>query len=149
MSMMKWSPFDEMEMLKKQIDHVFAPLAPSGSDNGYGFNPAVDVLEAENTYKVRMVLPGLPSENIGEHVNIEATSKTLTVSGELRPRELSGSEKILISQCRYGKFFKQLSFPDGIDHENIQAEYVNGILEISLPKAAAAQKRSIQINVKQ
>ena len=146
MTLMKWSPFEEAEMLRKQIDTIFSPISPLSDETGVGLNPPVDVVEAENAYKARLMLPGLPAESIGEHVRIDATTKTLTVSGELRQKELASGEKMLIHQCRTGKFFKQLSFPDGIDPDGIEASYADGILEIVLPKAAAAQKRSIQIN---
>lgn len=142
----RWTPFEEMEVLQKQLDQLFSPASSTGPSTG--FNPPVEVLEGENAFKVRLMLPGLPAENIGEHVNIEATQKTLTVSGELHAYEPGQGEKLLINQFRTGKFYKQLSFPDGIDHEQINAEYRNGILELILPKAASQQKRSIQINVK-
>lgn len=155
MSMMKWSPFEEVEQLRKQIDNIFTPLSALGNETGhaygnnaYGMNPPVDVVEAENAYKVRFLLPGLPTENLSEHVNIEATAKTLTVSGELRPAQLSQGEKLLVTQLRYGKFFKQLGFPDGIDDERIEASYGNGILEVVLPKAQTARKKNVQIQVK-
>lgn len=149
MSMMKWSPFEEVELLRKQIDNIFTPLSPIGSESGaHGLNPPVDIVEAENAYKVRFLLPGLPTENLSELVNIEATQKTLTISGELRPTQLGQGEKLLASQLRYGKFFKQLGFPDGIDNERIEATYRNGILEIVLPKAQANLKKNVQIQVK-
>lgn len=146
MAILKWSsPLDDMDLIRKEIDHIFT-TANQGSN--LGFSPAVEISETEDAYSVRMILPGLPVENLGEHVHIDATQKTVTVSGEMQPRELPPGEKPLVSQFRYGKFFKQLSFPDGIQHESIEASYSNGILELRLPKAMAAQKRNIQIQVK-
>lgn len=144
MSMLKWSsPFDEIDMLRKEIDNVF-----TATHTGTGFSPAVEVVETENAYRVRLPLPGLPTESLSEHVHIDATQKTVSISGEMHPPELQANEKALITQIRYGKFFKQLSFPDGIDPETIEASYSAGMLEIRLPKASAAQKRSVQIQVK-
>jgi HSP20 family protein len=146
MSILKWtSPLDDMDVLRKEIDQVFATAAQGPAA---GFNPPIEITEAEDAYCVRMLLPGLPMENLSEHVHIDATQKTVTISGELQPRELQPGEKTLVSQFRTGKFFKQLSFPDGIQHEAIAASYGNGMLEIRLPKAVAAQKRSIEIQVK-
>jgi HSP20 family protein len=146
MAILKWSsPLDDMDLLRKEIDQVFTTAS---QNTGLGFSPPVEISEAENAYVVRMMLPGLPVENLSEHVHIDATQKTVSISGELQPRELPAGEKPLVSQFRYGKFFKQLSFPDGIQHETIEASYSNGILEIRLPKAVAAQKRNIQIQIK-
>jgi HSP20 family protein len=146
MSMLKWaSPFEEMELLRKEIDQAFNSASQSAAT---GFSPPVEVVEAENHYQLDIYLPGLPTENLSEYVNIEATQKTITVSGEVKPRELPAGEKTLISQFRYGKFYKQLSFPDGIHHENIEASYSNGILTLRLPKALSSQKKTIQIQVK-
>ncbi len=145
MSLMKWAtPFEELDLFRKEMD---ALLSNSQAAPGTDFNPPVEVIETDSHYQVHLILPGLPTENLSEHVHLDATPKTLTLSGELRQRELGPNEKRLINQFRSGKFFKQLSFPDGIDHENIQASYRNGILEVTLPKAVAAQKRSIQIQI--
>lgn len=145
MSLMKWAtPFEEMDLLRKEMEGLLGNTQTNAASD---FNPPVEVVESESNYQVRFILPGLPAESISEHVNMEATQKTLTVTGEIRPREMQPTEKLLINQFRTGKFFKQLSFPDGIDHENIGAHYRNGILEITLPKAMAAQKRHIEIKV--
>jgi HSP20 family protein len=147
--MLRWSPLEEMDVLKREFENLFAPVTSvNGESKTCGFNPPVEVVEADDNYKVRLSLPGLPQDNIGEHVHLEATQKTLTVSGELQPSGKDAAEKTLISQLRYGPFFKQLAFPDGIAHENIEASYRSGILEIFLPKLYTAQKRSIQIQVK-
>jgi HSP20 family protein len=134
MSMLCWTPLEEMDVLKREMESLFAPVsAANGESRAYTFNPPAEVIEAEN---------------IGEHVHLEATQKALTISGELNTPVREVNEKVLTSQFRYGRFFKQLGFPDGIDHENIEANYQSGILEIRLPKMATAQKRSIQIQVK-
>jgi HSP20 family protein len=146
MSMLKWtSPLDDFDLLRKEIDQVFTA---GQSPHAAGFSPSLEITEAEDAYWVRMVLPGLPTETLSEHVHIDATQKTVTISGEMQPRELPPGEKMLVSQFRYGKFYKQLSFPDGIQHEGIEASYRNGLLELRLPKAVAAQKRSVEIQVK-
>lgn len=143
MSVMKWvTPLEELDFFRKEMEGL---LSNNTSANTGTFSPPVEVIETENNYQVRLLLPGLPAEQISEHVRLEATQKTLTLSGEINPRELQGSEKLLVNQFRYGKFFKQLSFPDGINHDHIEAAYKNGILEVSLPKTIAVQKRSIQI----
>ena len=147
MSMLKWSnPLDElseMGLLRRELDQVFNP--PSGHA---GLNPPIEVVEAEDRYRVTISLPGLPTANLGEHIQLDATPKTLTISGETRAPELQPGEKSLFSQVRYGKFHKQLSFPDGIDAEHIEAAYAAGLLEITLPKALSTQKRTIQIQMK-
>lgn len=145
MSLIKWStPFEEMDLLRKEMEGL---LSTPGSNATSDFSPPVEVVETEGNYQIRFLLPGLPQENLAEHVHLDATQKTLTITGEIPPRNLQPTEKLLINQFRRGSFYKQLSFPDGIDHENIQANYRNGLLEVTLPKAMASQKRTIQIQV--
>ncbi|WP_303674406.1 Hsp20/alpha crystallin family protein [Vampirovibrio chlorellavorus] len=144
MSILKWTtPIEEMNLLRRELEGFLN--TPGYSGNSSDFNPPVEVVETETHYQVRILLPGLPADQISEHVHLDATPKTLAVSGEMHPRELQPGEKVLVNQFRHGQFFKQLSFPDGVDHERIEAAYKNGVLEISLPKALAVQKRSIQI----
>lgn len=147
MSMLKWStPLDElseMNLLRRELDHLFTPVSGQTA-----LNPPIDVAESEGYYRVRMSLPGLPTQNVGEHVQLEATPKTLNISGEVHAPEPQPGEKTLFSQVRHGKFSKQLSFPDGIDAETIEASYEAGILQITLPKSSVARKRNIEIQVK-
>lgn len=146
MSMSKWSsPLEEMDLFRKNLDQLFTSTLSGLST---GFSPPIEVVEGEDAYYVRMYLPGLPSEHPDEHIRIDGTSKTLTISGELQPPELAGNEKMLISQFRYGQFYKQLNFPDGVDPDKIDAHYRSGLLEVKLPKSQASQKRSIQIRTK-
>jgi HSP20 family protein len=143
MTMLKWAtPFDEIDLLRQDFDALFQK--PKSCENA-DFNVPVQVVELENGYRVAFSLPGLPSESVGEHVQIEATAKTLTLSGALSDGDLQPTEKRLINQFRTGKFYKQLSFPDGINPDTIEARYQQGILTIQLEKAHVAQKRTIAI----
>lgn len=144
MSILKWTtPFEEVSLLRRELEGLLN--APGYSGGASDYSPPVEVTETEAGYQVRLVLPGLSAQQISEHVRLDATPKTLAVSGEIRPRELRPNEKVLVNQFRYGQFSKQLSFPDGVDHERIEAAYRNGVLEINLPKVLAVQKRSIPI----
>jgi len=145
--MLKWStPLDElseMSLLRRELDHLFTPASGQSA-----LNPPIDVVESEGYYRIRMSLPGLPTQNLGEHVQLEVTPKTLSISGEVHGPEPQPGEKILFSQVRHGKFSKQLSFPDGIDAEAIEASYEAGVLQITLPKSSVSRKRNIEIQVK-
>lgn len=145
MSMMRWTPFEEMEHLRRQIDNIFVPVVVShpGEKATTSFVPPVEVVERPDGYRVRFMLPGIRPDD----VKLEASAKTLSISGEIASPALEEKERVLISQFRVGKFSKQLSFPDGIEPGNVEADYVNGILEVKVPKAESMQKRSIEIRV--
>lgn len=147
MSLMKWTTRDDWDTLRSHMNHWLAAsvLSPDADLRGTTqYSPPVDVVETDDQYQVRFVLPDLP-ECIDEHVHLEATRTSLTLSGELPSRPLASNERRLINQIMSGKFFKQLSFPEHIEHEQIEAHYANGVLTVALPKTVSRQKRNITI----
>lgn len=145
MSVLKWSaPFEETDSLRRELAQWFASAATSAAGHVV---PPVEVIETEGAYRFNMLLPGMPAEALGEYVHIDATAKTLVITGEFPERKLEPGEKSVLSQFPAGPFSKQISFPDGIEHEQIEARYRNGILEVTLPKAITTRKRSVQIQL--
>ena len=69
-----WQPFQEIETIRQQLDNIFEDLTPATTD----WIPAVDLIDAGDNYVLDVVLPGLK----GDDINIEASRKSIAVSGE-------------------------------------------------------------------
>lgn len=143
MSMMRWSPLEEMNILRNQIDRIFEPSVSNGNNRSLKHFFPVEVTERPDQYLVKLLVPGINPEQI----KVESTQKELIITAETQPRELDKEESVHLSEFHYGKFSRHLSFPLAIDTDKIEAEYEFGILKVRVPKTEAAQRKSIEIKV--
>lgn len=134
-----WQPFQEIETIRQQLDTIFEDLTPTTTD----WIPAVDLVDAGDKYVLEVVLPGLNADDI----NIEASRKSITLSGE-RPAVEHGDDKtVLRRERRYGSFRRVVNLPVVVDHEQVSADYTNGILTVHVPKAAEVINQVVKVNV--
>ena len=104
--------------------------------------PAVDVAEENDKLLVRVEVPGMKQEDL--KINYE--DGLLTISGE-RQFERTETRNYHRIERAYGSFVRTFSLPRSVDASKISANYVNGVLEIEIPKLEEAKPKQIQINV--
>ena len=149
-----WSDFEDMDRLRQEINRV---LGEGGSHWSYPFSrvsflparaprayPLVNIFEEEGRYLVEALAPGLDPESI----DITVLENRLAVTGEK-----TGMPADMETDCCHraeraaGRFQRTINLPGEIDRERIGAEYVNGLLRISVPKAESARPKKIQVKV--
>ncbi len=102
----------------------------------------IDVKEEENGYLVHAEIPGVRKDDI--HVAIDGA--VVSVSAERREeKDLKEGERVLRSERYVGKVSRSFQLPQEIDEARVSAKYSDGVLELGLPKKAAAQARRITI----
>lgn len=124
--------FDEMEKLQRAMNK--RPTA--------GVFPLINVTEDKDAFFVRAELPGMKTDEL----EINATSETLTIVGERKIPAEEGNVKYHRRERDAGKFSRILNMPRIIDTSKVEANLVDGILTIKLPKAESAKPRQIKIN---
>jgi HSP20 family protein len=102
----------------------------------------VDVAEKNGAYVVSAELPGVKKEDI--HVNIDGSQVSLEAEVK-REKEASKDERVLHSERAYGKIVRSFSLPQEVDESKAEAKFRDGVLELTLPKKAAAQRKQISI----
>jgi len=140
----RFDPFNEL------VDDLFKgflvrPFSFEGrADAGLGQLPRakVDVAEKDGAYLVSAELPGVKKEDI--HVAIDGPQVTLEAEVK-REKEASKDERTLHSERVYGKVVRSLTLPQEVDESKAEAKFKDGILELTLPKKAAAQRKQISI----
>lgn len=102
----------------------------------------MDVKETDKSYTVHADLPGVKKEDI--HVSIEGN--TVSIAAEARSEsEQKEGEKVLKRERGYGKVFRSFSLGSDIDEAAANARYNDGVLELTLPKKAAAASKRLAI----
>lgn len=135
-----WQPFQEIETIKQQLDNIFEDFTPEAATD---WAPAVDLIDAGDNYVLEVVLPGLKADDI----NIEASRKSITVSGERAAVDYGDDKTVLRRERRYGSFRRVVNLPVAVDHEQVSADYTNGILTLNVPKAAEVRSQVVKVNV--
>ena len=106
--------------------------------------PAVDVAESDTAYQVKAELPGIRKEDL----DVTVDDGVLTIKAEHNDNQEQTENGQLIRQERsYGKFVRSLRLGATVDEETITAEYRDGVLHITLPKAKEVQPRKVEVSV--
>lgn len=124
------SPFSMMRRMFDEIDRMWGqPALSSGGGVMTGWTPAIEVYERDGNFVVCAELPGLSKDD----VRVEATDDALIIEGERR-HEHSGEEGGYRSTERsYGRFFRSVPLPEGVNAENARAKFNDGVLEVTMP----------------
>ncbi len=125
------------------LDQLFGELVRSdnASDGRQFLEPATEIAESDEDYILRLDLPGVKKEDI----QIEAVDNSLTISGERKNWRSDKHSPKLGFRHSYGEFRRTFSLPTTVDTSKVEAHFEDGILELVLPKAPAAQARRIEI----
>ena len=102
----------------------------------------VEVAEKNGGYLVRAELPGVKKEDI--QLTIDGAQVTLA-SEIKREKDSAEGERVLHTERMYGKVSRSFTLPQEIDEAAAQAKYADGVLELTLPKKAAAARKQIAI----
>jgi len=139
-SIQRFDPFNEL------VDDLFKGfLVRPLSYDGRGEVPPrlkVDVGEKNGAYTVTAELPGVKKEDI--QVTIDGAQVTLTAEVK-REREASQDERVLHTERLFGKASRSFTLPQEVDEAKAEAKFRDGVLELTLPKKAAAARKQISI----
>jgi len=151
MSIVKWSPFKELEDMRKDIERMFEEFFEPFSRRRRRWwsregmiVPNIDVYDKKGEVVVKAELPGVEKDNI----DITVTKDTLTIKGEIKKDEEVKEEDYYAREISYGSFARTIALPVEVDSEKAKATFKNGILEIVLPKKEEAKPKEIKVEVK-
>jgi HSP20 family protein len=97
----------------------------------------MDVSERDGKYVIHADLPGLKPEDI----KVEATNDALVIEGERKAESDETKGGVRRTERRYGKFYRAIPLPEGIDADQVKASFNNGVLEVSMPMPAQQSNR--------
>jgi HSP20 family protein len=101
---------------------------------------AIDLYETEDHYGLSCVLPGVRSEDL----TVTAQGNVLTIAGEVK-HVAEEKANYHVRERSYGRFSRQVTLPEGVRADAVQARLVDGILHLTLPKGDELKPRRIEI----
>ena len=146
MSLIKFNNGTRNQGLSNGVNDIFESIFNDSffSDRMMSRVPAVNVSETADQYLIEMAAPGLSKEEF----NINLERNMLTVSAEQQKQSEDSGKRYNKREFSYTSFVRSFALPDSADDANINAEYRDGILHISVAKKEEAKLVSRQIEIK-
>ncbi len=147
-NIVRWEPVRDLISLREAMDRLFEEsfIRPRTSWPGAvgATSLAVDMYETDQDVVVKSTVPGIKPEDI----DITITGDTLTIKGETRAEEKVEETNYIRQERRYGAFARSLALPTAIVADKAKAEFEDGVLTLTLPKAEEVKPKSIKVKAK-
>ncbi len=145
MAMVRWDPFNEMMAVQRDMNRLFSSLGmPLYTSRGDGervaWMPTVDVIRKENELLVRAELPGVKPED----VDVSVTEDVLAIKGKREEKEEYRQGDYVRKESTFGSFERQIMLPQGVDAQDIKAEYRDGVLEVRVPTPGKMPEQKVR-----
>ncbi|HWP58778.1 MAG TPA: Hsp20/alpha crystallin family protein [Candidatus Acidoferrales bacterium] len=150
---MAWDPFTEVETLRREIDRVFnqfgleaepfsrVAFLPARGPRQY---PLINTYEDKDNLYIEALAPGVDPASL----DVSVLRNTLTISGEKRQAAAGvRPEAFHRNERASGRFIRSLELPIEVEENEVRAEYKDGLLLLTLPKAAKAKPKQISVAV--
>jgi HSP20 family protein len=127
------------------VDRIFGSNWLDGWDGeAKSFHPSVEIEEKDKSFELVAELPGLTKKDI----NVEVKEGILTISGEHKSEKEENKKGIRYSERRFGSFSRSFNLPEDVDADKIKAEFKDGLLLLSIPKAPEKiiEVKKIEVN---
>lgn len=148
-------PYSPLAQLHSEVDRLFETMLRNFAHPGLDtaavqpgqnqlLRPSVDIAATEKAYSITVEAPGVDEDNI----QLELLENTLTVKGEKKHLSETREANFYRVERHYGAFQRILSLPEDADRDNIDAQFSNGVLTITLPRKALSKPRGKVIDIR-
>lgn len=148
MALVRWQPFREMNELQQEMNRIFDHLGYSSpshktNDDLTSFVPPAEMEETADAIYLRLEVPGINPEEL----DIQASAEAISIRGERKWEAKTEEKGMTRSEFRYGQFQRVIPLSTRINSNNVQADYKNGIIELTLPKAEEEKHKAVKVKV--
>ena len=147
-SLREWDTLEEWGSVQDRLNRLFEETFgryPVGKKETLErtWAPVVDIYEEKDNIIVKAELPGIKKDE----VSIEIKDNVLTLSGERKYEQEKKKENYHRIERFYGKFSRSFTLPETVQVDKVKANYKDGVLEITLPKAEETKPKAIPIKI--
>lgn len=145
MSLIKWDPWREIEdMFDRYNRAVGWPKSGSQKVMATGdWSPRVDIVENDKEFVIKAEIPEVKKED----VKVSVDNGVLTLKGERKQEKEEKGKKFHRVERYYGSFTRSFTLPENVDESKVKASFKDGMLNLNIPKTAAAKPKAIEVKV--
>lgn len=140
----RWDPFRNVSTLQEQVNRLFEDSFFRGhadQSSLSAWTPSVDIYEDGDQLVIKADLPDVNEKDI----DIRLENHTLSIRGERKLQKKVSEENYLRVERASGAFSRSFALPNTVNAEQINAEYRNGVLTVTLPKREESKPRQIKV----
>jgi len=145
MTLLRYEPWGVVARFQRHLDQAFGDVANSSAnangENHAAWIPSVDIHQESDKFVVRADLPGVDPKDI----NVTAENGVLIVSGERRFERTDEQKSNSRFERVEGRFVRRFTLPENVQTDSIRARHSNGVLELTIPKAAAPEPKRVTV----
>jgi HSP20 family protein len=144
MALVRWSPFREIETLQREMNSLFDTLnLDTGRELGTAFVPPAEIHEDDEAVHLKLEIPGMEAKDL----DVQVMADSVSISGERKTENRTEENGRFRSEFRYGSFRRVIPLPSRIQNNNVAAEYKDGILRLTLPKAEEEKNKVVKVEL--
>lgn len=135
---------EAVRKIKIEENSIKSPKKPQkNEEEQMGGQLAIDLYEDDESFVIQSTIAGLKPDEI----DIQVDDNIITIKGERANPvyHIIENKNMLLQECYWGFFKREIMLPSKIDPDNIKASFKNGVLTIIVPKAEQKKKRKILI----
>ncbi len=144
MTVVRWDPFRALRSVEHEFNRLWedarAGSASTAEAPAPTWSPNVEVYDRDDNVELAIELPGVDSTKVEIHLD----GDVLSVRGERQPADVK-PEKVYFREGLYGPFYRAFTLPPTVKRDAIKADYKDGILRLTLPRAEEAKPRLIPL----
>ena len=158
MSLIRWQPLKELDTLRHQMNHLFDELTHSddlrsvGDHREFGqfpklenamWAPAIELKETDTELVVKAVIPGIEAKEL----DVQVSENAVSITGEHREEKRTEEKGYFRSELQYGQFQRVVPLPVSVKHDQVQSEFKDGVLTLTLPKAESSPSKVTKVDL--
>ncbi|MBZ8179620.1 Hsp20/alpha crystallin family protein [Oscillatoria salina] len=147
MALVRWQPFREVDSLQREMNRLFDSFLTEDGEHRRSamatFAPAAEIEETADAIHLRLEIPGMEPQDL----DVQVTAEAVSIRGERKSQFKSEEEGMTRTEFRYGQFQRVIPLPGKIKNNEVQAEYKDGILQLTLPKADEEKNKVVKVNI--
>ncbi len=148
MDLTRWNPSRDLLSISEEMNRLVGSMFGDGTRETSllkgEWTPAVDISEDDDNFYLHVELPGLKRQD----VKVKYEGGMLTVTGEKKTISEKKEVNFHRTERSYGKFERSFRLASNILSDKISADFSEGVLFVTLPKAEEVKPKEIEIKIK-
>jgi HSP20 family protein len=142
--LIRWQPLQEVDTFRSQFDRLFNEVSTLANEATSGeWLPPTELHDDGDYLTLRAVIPGIEAKDI----DIQVTKDTVTLNGDRKYEKKGKTKGYFWSEVKYGKFHRAIQLPIAVQNDQVKADYTNGILTLTLPKASETKPFKVNLTL--
>ena len=142
MALIRWEPMREINALQREMNRLFDTMTPLHT-NGDRLMPVVEMEDTPEAILLKVELPGIDPKDL----DVQVTADAVSISGERKAETKSEEKGFFRSEFYYGSFQRVIPLPARIQNTTVKADYKDGILHLTLPKAEEEKNKVVKVTL--